>query len=285
MTRCPGGEIGRRKGLKISGLPIVGSEQEFGSNAKSIVIQSALKTASHVHALRAKKLKNKAKVENMVSLAAHNPTIRIPQDAFDSDSLLLNVANGTIDLRTGKLRPHDKSDLISKISPVEFDPKAKCPMFAKFLEEVFQLHPDVIPFLKRVIGYSLTGCINEHVVFFLHGSGRNGKGTLISIIQFVMGNDYSHAANINTFMRSKDSGQGPNEGLAALFGQRFVSAQEPNEGRKYDIAMPKTLSGGDTITAHRKFEHQFSFSPTHKLWIATNPPPIIPPRTLRSGHV
>lgn len=92
-----------------------------------------------------------------------------------------------------------------------------------------------------------------------------------------MGPDYSHAANIATFMRSRDSGQGPNEGLAALFGNRFVSAQEPDDKKRYDASLLKTLSGGDKITAHRKFEHQFTFDPSHKLWIATNPPPVIPP--------
>jgi putative DNA primase/helicase len=189
----------------------------------------------------------------------------------------LNVANGTIDLCTGELRPHGKTDLLSKMSPVNFDPDAKCPKFEAFLQQVFGPHPDVIPFLKRAIGYSLTGSVNEHVVFFLHGDGRNGKSTLTSIIQYILGPDYSHAANISTFMQSNHAGQGPNEGLTALFGKRFVSAQEPSDNRKYDVALLKALTGGDPITASRKFEHQFTFNPSHKLWIATNPPPLIPP--------
>ena len=248
-----------------------------GSEAKSAIMQKALETAGHVNPTYAYKLKSRSKLENMVALAQNDPKIRIPYSAFDADPLLLNVANGTIDLRTGQLRPHDKNDLITKMSPIRFDPDAQCPQFEKFLGQVFESHPDVTSFLKRAIGYSLTGQISEQVVFFLHGSGRNGKGTLISIIQHVLGHDYSHAANIATFMKSQDSGQGPNEGLAALAGQRFVSAQEPDASRKYDIALLKTLTGGDTITTHKKFEHQFSFDPTHKLWIATNPQPVIPP--------
>jgi putative DNA primase/helicase len=251
---------------------------EIGNEAYSFVFRKAQETAKFVNFPLDKKIKGRRGAENMLKVAEHDPTIRIPRVSdFDSDPALLNVENGTINLLSGELRQHDRRDLLSKLAPVKYDPNATCPRFLTFLREIFGPHPDIIPFIQRALGYSATGLVKEHVVFFLHGAGRNGKGTLISILNYILGAEYAHTANIATFMATNDSGRGPNEGLANLLGQRLVSAQEPNEGRTYDIALLKHLSGGDEISTHRKYGHQFTFLPSHKLFIATNPPPRIPP--------
>jgi putative DNA primase/helicase len=249
----------------------------FNRQAKDIVAQKAMGIANQPELRHIKQLRSRSTLDNMVVVASKDPRIYVVnKNDFDSDPMLLNVANGTIDLRSGTFREHRREDLLTNICPVPYIPDAKAPRWEQFMNEVFEPHPDVIPLIKRAVGYSLTGQIEEHVLFFLQGSGRNGKGVFISILEDLLGKDYAYSANVATFMASKDSGRGPNEGLANLVGKRFVSAQEPDESRRYDVALLKSLTGGDRITTHRKYEHQFTFSPSHKLWITTNPLPNIP---------
>lgn len=194
-------------------------------------------------------------------------------DGFDADPYLLNCANGTLDLRTGQLREHDRSDFITKIAPIEFDPKAKAPQWEKFLDEIFGNEPEMVAFIQRAAGYSLLGVQNEHAILVLHGMGRNGKSVLLESFRAVLGDDYVKTAPVSMLLAQKYDGI-PND-LAALRGARVVIASEPNEGQRLDEGKIKSITGGDVITARFMRGEFFSFLPTFTVWLSTNHKPVI----------
>jgi putative DNA primase/helicase len=186
----------------------------------------------------------------------------------------VRACNGTIDLRTGELRPHSRDDLISKVAPVCFDPDARCPRWIEFLAQVFEPHPDAIPFVQRGFGYSLTGIIREECFFLLHGIGRNGKGTLLKTAQAMLGGDYSSTADFSTFIATRDD-RGPRDDVANMRGRRFVVSQEMREGAPLAEATVKWLTGGDRVRARNLYERSSEWLPEHKLWLAANRRPVI----------
>ncbi len=197
-------------------------------------------------------------------------------DRRDRCEFLFNVANGTIDLRTGILRPHDRSDFISKISPVRFDPGATCPRFDRFLREVFDSDEDLVGYFWRFLGYALTASVREHCFWIFYGVGANGKSTLIVVIAALLG-DYATSTAVETFTRAKWE-RNANENtpaLARLRGARFVSAVEPKETATIDESVVKAIVGGDVMVACRKYENPFEFEPEAKVFIAVNNPPRI----------
>ena len=129
----------------------------------------------------------------MLSLARSEPGIPALPDTFDSDPWLLNVENGTIDLRNGELREHRREDYITKLAPVPYLPvcESECPEWEKFLYQVFEGNDEMIRFVQRAAGYSLSGLTKERCCFFLHGKGRNGKTTLVSTLQKTLGDAMS----------------------------------------------------------------------------------------------
>ena len=209
---------------------------------------------------------------NMVVLAAYEPGIGVSHEALDVDPWVLNCANGTIDLRTGELRPHDPRDLITMIAPVEFDPAAVCPRWDRFLTEIMCGDREMIEYLSRAAGYSLTGSVREHALMFCHGGGSNGKSTLIEAIVSMMG-DYAGPASAELLLASRNKDH-PTE-IAALYGKRLVVCSEPGENRSWNESLIKSLTGGDRIKARRMHEDFWSFAPTHKFWVLSNPEPIV----------
>ena len=151
----------------------------------------------------ARRSESHQRIESMILEA--RPKLAVTPDQFDTDKWLLNVANGTIDLRTGELRSHRREDLITKLADVEYHTDPKCLRWKRFLKEVFEPHPDVIPFLQRAVGYSLTGDTREECLFLLHGAGRNGKGTFVKTFAEALG-DYSGTADFSAFLSKRDDG-------------------------------------------------------------------------------
>lgn len=209
-------------------------------------------------------------LREMVSLAECELPIRVEQ--LDANPWYLTVGNGTVNLRTGELYPHSRLDFTTKLAPVPYDKEAGCPTWLGFLDRIFAGDAELIAFLQRAIGYSLTGESNEQVLFFLYGTGSNGKSTLIEALRALVG-EYGQQAPMSTFLERR--GEGPSNDIARLRGKRFVSSIEAGEGHRLNESLVKQVTGGDTITArflHREF---FEFRPQFKLWLAANHKPVI----------
>lgn len=211
-------------------------------------------------------------IKAMMSLAEIDEKIAKRLGDFDADCLLLNVKNGTVDLRTGELQPHSRDDLITKLAPVEFDRDATAPMWEKFLYEIMDGDMERVQFLQRALGYSLTGDTSEHCFFLLFGIGANGKSTMLETCRFLLG-DYAAQADFSTFLASK--GGAIRNDLARLAGARFVSAAESDAGKRLAESVIKALTGGDTIAARYLYSEYFEFRPQFKLYLATNHKPKI----------
>jgi len=209
---------------------------------------------------------------NMISLAESEPGIPIQTAELDRDPWKLNVLNGTLNLKTGELAPHSRTDLITKVAKVEYDPAAKCPTWDAFMLTVMGDKQHLVDYLHAYIGYSLTGVITEQTLAFLHGTGSNGKSTFLSTIQKLMG-DYARQAAPELLL-SKTTSDHPTS-IADLQGARFVATSEIDRGRHFAEALIKQLTGGETIKARFMRQDFFEFDPTHKLWIAANHKPII----------
>lgn len=208
----------------------------------------------------------RAMIERARSLVSVSPA------DFDKDPYLLNVANGTLDLKTGDLRPHERTDRITKIAPVVYDPDAECPTWLAFLDRIMASNQGLIGFLRRAIGYALTSDTSEQVLFFLHGAGANGKSTFLEAAATMLG-DYARQTPSDSLM-AKRGASIPND-LAALFGSRFVTAVEAGESRRFAEVLVKQMTGGDRIAARFLHAEFFEFKPTFKVFLAANHKPQI----------
>ena len=215
---------------------------------------------------------SRSRISNMLDLGRGMPNMLIQPDDLDEDPYLFNVENGTVDLKRGELREHRKTDFLSRLAPVEFNPSAKCPRWTAFLEEILQGNADLIAFLKTAIGWSLTGVLEENVVFILYGKGSNGKTTFLSTLEHLFGDYAVHTPTETLLARRNDTI--PND-LARLKGTRLVTAVEAGEGRRLNESRIKQLTGGDTISARFLHGEFFDFKPTFKLWFGTNHKPVI----------
>jgi len=193
-------------------------------------------------------------------------------DVLDCDPFLLNVQNGTLDLRAGVLRPHEPLDWLTHQCPVAYDEGATCPQWESFLLRVMGGNAGLVSFLQRAVGYSLTGATGEHVLFMLYGVGANGKSTFLETLRGLTG-DYSASAEFTTF--TKRENEGARNDIARLVGRRLVSAVEGEAGKALAESVVKQLTGGDTITARFLYQEYFEFKPQFKLWLATNHKPTI----------
>jgi putative DNA primase/helicase len=201
--------------------------------------------------------------------------ISIAPACFDADPWVLNCLNGTLDLKTGNLRPHQPTDLITKCLPIAYDPEAHCPQWIAFLEKVMQGNAELIVFLQRALGYSLTGSTQEQCFFLLHGRTKTGKSTFMHIAKALLG-PYGTQAEMSTFLH-KDRETVRND-LADLAGMRLVCAIETDEGKRLAEALIKQLTGGtDTIKARFLFEEYFEYRPQFKVFLATNHKPKVNP--------
>lgn len=189
-------------------------------------------------------------------------------DQWDTDPWLINTPDSTVDLRTGDCVQHDPSSYFTKLTGAT--PHGECPRWLRFLADVTGGDGDYQSFLQRVAGYAATGSTAEHALFFLYGTGGNGKGTFLNTLEYVLG-DYATTAPMETFTESRND-RHPTE-LAMLRGARLVIAQETEEGRAWAESRLKSLTGGDRIQA--RFMHQdfFEFTPLFKLLIAGNHKP------------
>lgn len=205
---------------------------------------------------------------------------------FDTDPMLLNCPNGTLDLRTLQLRPHDPDDLLTQLTGAEYDENASSPLWENTLTAVLT-DEETRRFYQRWCGYCLTGLTKEEAIVILYGrTSRNGKSTLAESIAGTLG-DYSTSAQPATISEtSRHDSRGPSEDVARLRGKRLVTISEPPQSMTFDAALLKTLTGGDTVTARFLNENSFEFQPMFKIVVNTNYLPRVNDLTLfRSGRI
>jgi putative DNA primase/helicase len=213
--------------------------------------------------------------ENTVALARYEEGFKALRSEFDQQPWKLNVLNGTVDLKTGKLVAHDRADKLTQLTPVVFDPSARCPRWVQFLSETFPEREEIIPFLQRSVGYTLTGDTSDQHFWLMLGTGRNGKTVFLNVLKALLG-EYASETSFATFSAKRnDAAINPRDGLAALRGARFVKASESGEAKRFDDALLKAVTGGDAVRTANMYEQDFSYVPQFKIWLASNHEPQV----------
>lgn len=251
----------------------------FAKAAAEALYDEARKLRDFELAEKAKKAslaaEGRAKIDAAIELAKSEPGVIVQADQLDQDPWLLNVKNGTIDLRTGELHPHDPQDMITKIVNIEYAPEPgnECPRWENFLFEIFAGNMEMVRYIQRAIGYTLTGSTSEQVLFFLYGLGANGKSVFLNILTALL-SSYWTTVVAETFMLKNDGG-GATPELAKMISARLVTANELGEGRRMDEATVKLFTGGDIVSARQLYREPIEFRPVFKLWMAGNHKPDI----------
>lgn len=214
----------------------------------------------------------------MVALAAAAPELRVEVAELDKDKALLGVANGMVDLRTGRLLPPDPRALITRVTGVRYVEGAECPVFERTVREVFKGQEAMPGFIQRLVGYSITGDPREHLMAFFIGNGGNGKSTIQNAIRFALG-DHCVSAHASSFVREGVGGAavgGARPDLLALHGARLVLVSEPPEGAELREDVIKSMAGGDALPARALYSsHIVQIQPSWTAWLSTNHKPII----------
>lgn len=207
---------------------------------------------------------------NMITLArSKQPTL---PEKLDTDPWLLNVINGTVNLRTGKLHESRREDMITMQANVMYDPDATCPRWLKFIDEIMASDIDLVRYLQQIVGICLTGDITEQILPIFYGQGRNGKSTFLDTVTGLMG-DYAGKAAPGLLTVKKQ--QEHSTEIADLAGRRLVVASETEEGKRLRVQLVKELTGDATLKA-RKMRCDYSeFQRTHKTILVTNNKPVI----------
>jgi putative DNA primase/helicase len=233
--------------------------------------------------------RNKSRLDNMLNLAQRDGRFIISSSMIDKDPWLLGVENGVIDLRTGVLRPDIQNDFVLKRSPVSYDSSATADRWHRFITEITSApgtkdddfkqstpRPHLAAYLQKVLGYCLTGKVNEHLMFIAIGSGANGKNVLLDTFKTISG-DYSESISPEVLMCSKfDSGaEQASPSARKLAGARCAISSESKDGQRLDVAIVKRHTGGGMMTARALHENPITFEITHKLWLMTNHTPRV----------
>jgi len=220
------------------------------------------------HALKSE---NEQQLKSMIQVAKTEEGVTISQAELDQDKYLLGVPNGVVNLRTGGLMENSKNSMITKQAGTIYDPNAKCPRWLKFVDEITNGDKELANYLKRIVGYSLTGYTSEQKLFFLHGFGANGKSVFVGTIQDLLG-DYAMQTPVSTIMtRGKGS---INNDIARLRGARFVATTETEEGSRFNESEVKLITGGDVVAARFLHQNYFEYKPQFTLWISGNHKPV-----------
>lgn len=213
-------------------------------------------------------------VSSIQTLARSIAPIATTPDVFDNDTMLLSVANGTLNLRDQTLRGFKREDYLTTQAPIVFDPEAVAPRWLEFLAKIFGENQELIDYVQRCAGYSLTGETGEQCIFMLHGTGQNGKTVFINTLAHVLGR-YAKRPSTETLLGRGASSNAKNDDIARLQHARFVYVTEPEEDQKLAEAKVKELTGGELITAKFMYGHVFEYPPTFKIWVGTNHLPRI----------
>lgn len=208
----------------------------------------------------------------MIELAWSEPGVTIAPDQLDRDPWLLNTPGGTVNLKTGRVRRHDQSDMISRRTSVACHVGGPCPRWRTALGEIFAGDEEMIGYIQRAFGYSLTGIVAEHALFLCYGTGRNGKNTILEVVQAIL-NDYATVTDPRTFL---SAGRGDHPAmLADLLGRRFVPTSEVEHGERLAEGLVKRVTGDKIIKARFMRQNPFEFPVLFKIWMMANCKPEV----------
>jgi putative DNA primase/helicase len=214
-----------------------------------------------------------SKLKAMLSIAGYMDPFLSSIEDYDQQPMLAGVANGVLDLAAQTCRPGDQADMMSLQLGVAYDPQATCPRWEQFLEEVFGGNAELIAYIQRAVGYSLTGDVREQKLFLCFGDGNNGKSVLLDVLSSLLG-EYAATAAFSTFDADRRSEQ--TNDLANLKGKRLVVISETNAGKRLDEGRVKAMTGlRDKITCRFLYKEEFSYTPECKIWMAMNHPPVV----------
>ena len=236
------------------------ADNEQDANKRKMLIEWALKSET------------RRRLSDMLWIAKSLYGVGILPNDLDRDLYVLDCKDGTFDLKSGKLLPFNKDNFNTKFANVTYDTNAECPKWLGFLHLVMNGNKDLINYLQKAIGYSMTGDTSEQCWFLLYGSGLNGKSTFLNTIRMIL-NNYAMNTPTETFLL-KYGDSIPND-VARLKGERFVTTFESSEGKRLNESVIKQMTGGDYITARYLYGEYFDYKPSYKIWFSTNHKPII----------
>ncbi|WP_054031025.1 DNA primase family protein [Desulfatitalea tepidiphila] len=234
------------------------AQSENDPDQRKKIVQFAVKSES-------KRARN-----DMIDLAQSEDGVPVRAEELDANPWLLNLKNGTLNLKTDVLQLHNPGDMITKMAPVAYDPSATAPTWIKYLSDV--LAPEDAAFVQRAAGYSLTGDTSEQCLFFLYGDGSNGKSVFVNTLRKILG-DLAIQSDFGAFLVKRGSSV-PND-IARLAGARMVIANELAEGEQLNEVFVKTVTGNDTIAARFLHQEFFEFEPLCKILLVGNHLPRI----------
>lgn len=214
---------------------------------------------------------DRRRIADFIKLAECDERVVCQVDQLNRDPYFLNCANGTVDLRTGKLRPHDPSDRITQLAPVQFDPNATCDQWLATLNLIFGNDAELIRYVQQLLGYSISGDAGEHILPIAFGSGCNGKSTIWNAVVAILG-DYGTLASESLLLGDGDGGGCE---VADLYQRRLVAIAEPERNAQLKESRVKALTGDAVIKARRLYENPWQFRRTHTFWLSTNHRPRI----------
>lgn len=245
--------------------------------------QNALKSQNESFKKHAKKSGNRGAKENMLVEARHLEGVAVLNSDLDKNKILFNCKNGTVNLKSGEITKHNKIDLISKYSDVNYTPNSYPTRFMEFLEDIigdfdeqgqWQADGEKINYLQKIMGYSLTGLTNEQCMFFLIGNGSNGKSVLMDILQNIIG-EYGAIADKDLLIDKKMQNSNASQ-VARLDGRRLCLVGETEEHDKLKEAFVKSMTGGsDKLVGKFLYANEFEFTPEFKIFMMSNYEPNI----------
>ena len=207
-------------------------------------------------------------------MASKHESLLVSPEAFDADRMKINCNNGIIDLKTGELLARDTSDLVSKIIDIDYIPGTPAPRFNAFIADIFCGDKALMGWVKRALGYTLKGSVQEQCLMFGLGSGANGKSTLLELIYYIMG-DYSTLMDLDTLLAEKKSDIRSKESVGLLKGSRLAVASEVSSTSKLNTVQVKRLSGDGNLIGAKLHGASFTFAPQFKLWLLLNHLPFV----------
>lgn len=273
-AKALGGELRREALMDASALEATGAPVPTPAADDTEATERSVKiTKSDALRKRGNAAESRARIEAMKAMASSDPSISATSKDFDGKPMLLNVANGTVDLATGELRQHCAEDYFNQIAPWSFESSATCPTFERFFGELFP-EPAEQDWLHRALGYCATGETSEQIFLLLYGTGSNGKSTLLNILSEVLGDGYAGVVDSNLFVTSTSEDVARRSKMRLRNLRAGIVNELPSGGRINESTL-KQITGGDPIWGAALYQNPVEFRPTAKLLVATNHKPRV----------